>query len=90
MIALFMFYGVEFSIATIITIFAISAMFGGIVYFLAKKQAKFADTLKPGDKVYFGEHIAEIVEKGEGNKWLIKTEVSGMRLGEIKKIKNPS
>ena len=84
MIALFVFYGVEFSLVTIFTIFSISALFGVVIYFVAKKQAKFADTLKPGDKVYFGEHIAEIVEKADGNQWVIKTTVSGMRLGEIK------
>lgn len=52
MLSHFLFYGVEFSIATIITTFAISAMLGGIVKFLKKVKAT-----------------------------IIKTEVSGMRLG---------
>lgn len=76
-----------FIMNTITLNIVLSAIFVGIVVvcltlWLANKQLKLSKTLKPGDKVFFGDFEGEILEKINDNKFVVKTTVSGMRLSK--------
>ena len=72
------------SVTEVLVIIGLSSMIALICFLLLKKQEKIIPTLKVGDKVNFGELDGEIMEILPGGRFIVKTEVSGMRLSKIK------
>ena len=64
----------------IIFISVLSLIFSIFTIYLFNKQKKIVEKLKVGDKITLDGFDGEILEKKSDNNFIIKVEVSGMRL----------
>jgi hypothetical protein len=66
----------------IIFVSLMSLIFGIVTIYLFNRQKNIAEHLKVGDKVSIDGLEGEIVEKGLDGKFIVKVEVSGMRISK--------
>lgn len=64
----------------IIFVSVLSLIFSLFTIYLFNKQKKIVEKLKVGDKITLDGFDGEILEKKSDNNFIIKVEVSGMRL----------
>ncbi len=64
----------------IIFVSVLSLIFSIFTIYLFNKQKKIVEKLKVGDKITLDGFEGEILEKKSDNNFIIKVEVSGMRL----------
>lgn len=64
----------------IIFVSVLSLIFSLFTIYLFNKQKKIVEKLKVGDKITLDGFEGEILEKKSDNNFIIKVEVSGMRL----------
>ena len=65
---------------TIIFVSIMTLLFGLTTVYFFNKQKSIADHLKVGDKITIDGMDGEILEKSSDGKFIVKIEVSGMRL----------
>jgi hypothetical protein len=66
----------------IIIVSVLSLIFGLVIVYLFNKQRKIVDSLKVGDKITIDGMDGEILEKSSDNSFVVKLEVSGMRISK--------
>lgn len=66
----------------IIFVSSMSLIFGLITAYLFNKQKNIVEHLKVGDKISIDGLDGEILEKVTDNKFIVKLEVSGMRISK--------
>jgi uncharacterized protein YkvS len=64
----------------IITVSILTLIFGLTTAYLFNKQRKIVDSLKVGDKISIDGMDGEILEKISDNNFIVKVEVSGMKI----------
>ena len=64
----------------IITVSILTLIFGLTTAYLFNKQRKIVDSLKVGDKISIDVMDGEILEKISDNNFIVKVEVSGMKI----------
>jgi uncharacterized protein YkvS len=64
----------------IIIVSILTLIFGLTTAYLFNKQRKVVDTLKVGDKISIDGMDGEILEKISDNNFIVKVEVSGMKI----------
>jgi uncharacterized protein YkvS len=64
----------------IIIVSILTLIFGLTTAYLFNKQRKIVDSLKVGDKISIDGMDGEILEKISDNNFIVKVEVSGMRI----------
>ena len=68
----------------VICIIILSLIPAGIMYLLIKKQLKYVNTVKVGDKTMYNGIESEIIEIISENQYVLKTTVTGMMISPVK------